>query len=120
MKRILLAEDDPASRELLRELLERWGYEVVEAVDGGEALEKIREIVPDLAILDVQMPVLDGYSVLHFVREDQRFASLPVLALTAFAMDGDREKALLQGFTGYQSKPVNSKQLKAELERLLS
>ena len=114
-----MAEDDPASRELLRELLERWGYEVAEAADGGEALAKIRELMPDLAILDIQMPVLDGYSVLRHVREDRRFAQLPILALTAFAMDGDREKALSHGFTGYQSKPLNSQQLKDELARLL-
>jgi len=120
MKKIVLAEDDPASRELLRELLERWGYEVAEAADGGEALAKIRELMPDLAILDIQMPVLDGFSVLRSIREDQRFDQMPILALTAFAMDGDKQRALSQGFTGYQSKPLNAEQLKGEVERMLA
>lgn len=115
-----MTEDDPASRELLRELLERWGYEVEEACDGGEALQKIKDIMPELAILDIQMPVLDGFAVLRSIREDQRFAELPVMALTAFAMEGDKEKTLSLGFTGYQSKPLNPQHQKLEVERMLA
>lgn len=117
--KVLVAEDSPANRELLRELLEGWGYEVAEAEDGAVALQKIKEMAPDLAILDIQMPVLDGFSVLRLLREDQRFNHLPILALTAFAMSGDRERALAAGFAGYHSKPIDSQQLKTELERIV-
>jgi len=94
MKKILVADDNAVSRELIREILETDDYEVIEAGDGREALEKIREHQPDLALLDIQMPVLNGNAVIHQIRADPRFSGLPVAALTAFAMQGDREKAL--------------------------
>jgi CheY-like chemotaxis protein len=119
MKKIVIAEDSPAGRELLHELIESWGYEVVEATDGREALQKIIELAPDLVLCDIQMPDQDGYAVIQSLRQDPRFAKLPVIALTAFAMRGDKEKALAAGFDGHQSKPVEFESLKAEIERLL-
>jgi CheY-like chemotaxis protein len=120
MKKILFAEDNPTGRELLRELLESWGYEVREAVDGAEVLQKVKDSLPDLVLLDIQMPVLDGYAVLKFLRSEQGLRNLPVIALTAFAMDGDQEKARTFGFDGYHSKPLSAKVLKNEIERLLA
>lgn len=119
MKRILIAEDDPASRELLRELLEARGYEVVEASDGREALKKIRQVKPDLVLLDVQMPLLDGFAVVRQIRHDPLLAALPVVALTAYAMRGDREKVLAEGFTAYLSKPVDAAALHSQIQQLL-
>lgn len=119
MKKIVIAEDSPAGRELLHELVESWGYEVIEATDGREALQKIMETAPDLVLCDIQMPEQDGYAVIQSLRRDPRFTKLPVIALTAFAMRGDREKALAAGFDGHQSKPVEFESLKAEIERLL-
>jgi CheY-like chemotaxis protein len=119
MKKIVIAEDSAAGRELLHELIESWGYEVIEAADGREALEKIIETAPDLVLCDIQMPEQDGYAVIQSLRQDSRFTKLPVIALTAFAMRGDKEKTLAAGFDGHQSKPVEFESLKAEIERLL-
>jgi two-component system, cell cycle response regulator DivK len=119
MRKIVVAEDSAAGRELLRELIESWGYEVIEATDGREALQKIIETAPDLVLCDIQMPEQDGYAVIQSLRQNPRFAKLPVIALTAFAMRGDKEKALAAGFDGHQSKPVEFESLKAEIEKLL-
>ena len=119
MTKILIAEDNAVNRELLRELLEVRGYTVVEACDGEEALRMIEQTQPDLLLLDIGMPVLDGFGVMRKIRENPSFASLPVVAVTAYAMQGDREKILNSQFDGYLSKPVNSRSLAEELDRLL-
>jgi len=120
MSKILIAEDNAVNRELLRELLEVRGHTVVEACDGQEALRMIEQTRPDLLLLDIGMPLLDGMGVIRNVRESSRFASLPVVAVTAYAMQGDREKILSAKFDGYLSKPVNARALGEELDRLLS
>ena len=119
MIKVLIAEDNAVNRELLRELLETRAYTVVEACDGEEALRMIEQTQPDLLLLDIGMPVLDGFAVVRKIRENPRFASLPVVAVTAYAMQGDREKILNAKFDGYLSKPVNSRSLAEELDRLL-
>jgi CheY-like chemotaxis protein len=120
MIKILIAEDNAVNRELLRELLEMRGYIVVEACDGEEALRMIEQSPPDLLLLDIGMPVLDGFAVVRQIRENPRLAPLPVVAVTAYAMQGDREKILNAKFDGYLSKPVNSRSLADELDRLLN
>ncbi|HEY4678096.1 MAG TPA: response regulator [Candidatus Angelobacter sp.] len=119
MKLILIADDKATSRELLRTVLERQGYAVSDAADGKEALEKVRAETPDLILLDLQMPIRNGYEVLGELREDPAYATLPIIALTASAMQGDREKALAAGFTGYLAKPVALSHLREEIQRLL-
>jgi two-component system, cell cycle response regulator DivK len=119
MTKVLVAEDNPINRELLRELLENRGYDVVEACDGQEALTMVDETQPDILLLDIGMPVLDGYAVARRIREIPALAPLPILAITAYAMQGDREKILHSGFDGYLSKPVDAHALADELERLL-
>jgi|SRR3981081_488243 CheY-like chemotaxis protein len=119
MTKVLVAEDNPVNRELLRELLENRGYAVVEACDGQEALRMVDEARPDLLLLDIGMPVLDGYAVARRIRENPALAQLPILAITAYAMQGDRERILQSGFDGYLSKPVLACALADELERLL-
>jgi two-component system chemotaxis sensor kinase CheA len=101
MKTVLVADDRATSRELVRTVLEKSGYAVVEAGDGIEALRNAREWKPDLIILDLHMPGLDGFAVVQEIRRDRQLASTPVMALTASAMQGDRERALSAGFTGY-------------------
>lgn len=120
MKTILIAEDNPTNRELLRELLEIRGYMVAEACNGQEALAMVAQAPPDILLLDIGMPLLDGFAVVRKLRENPRFASLPVVAVTAYAMQGDREKIMHSGFDGYLSKPVNSASLVEELGRLLA
>jgi CheY-like chemotaxis protein len=120
MKKILIAEDNPVNRELLRELLEMQGYEVFEAGNGQEALVMIEQIRPDLLVLDLGMPVLDGFGAIRRIRADPASAKLPVLAATAYAMRGDREKTLEAGFDGYVSKPINPTALRVEIDRLMT
>lgn len=105
---ILIAEDNPASHEFLTELLTGWGYETIHAANGLEVLSHVETATPELILLDLQMPDLDGYGVLRRLRADERLQHLPVVALTAFAMRGDREKALELGFDGYLTKPIDS------------
>ena len=119
MIKVLIAEDNAVNRELLRELLEGRGYTVLEACDGQEALRMIEEAQPELLLMDIGMPVLDGFAVIRRIREDPRLAPLPVVAVTAYAMRGDREKILKSGFDGYLSKPLNPSSLTEELDRLL-
>ncbi len=116
---ILIADDRPSSRELLRLVLERAGYAVIEAEDGEKALDRARAVNPDLVLLDLQMPVLDGYGVLAALRGEERFRNLPVLALTASAMRGDRERIMDAGFTDYLAKPAGSEVLRETVARLL-
>jgi two-component system cell cycle response regulator DivK len=119
MKKILVADDRATSRELVRTVLENAGYEVFEAGNGLEALRHAREFRPDLIILDLHMPGLDGFGVIEELRRDEDLAATPVMALTASAMQGDRERALSIGFTGYISKPIRLRTLRSEVERLL-
>lgn len=120
MIRILVAEDNAVNRELLRELLEARGYAVFEACDGQQALHMIEQSQPELLLMDIGMPVLDGFETIRRIRENPRLAQLPVVAVTAYAMRGDREKILKSGFDGYLSKPLSPASLTAELDRLLN
>jgi CheY-like chemotaxis protein len=119
MKKVLVADDKATSRELVRTVLEKCGYEVFEAADGTEALQRAREIQPDLIILDLHMPGVGGIGVVRELRLEAQFASTPIMALTASAMQGDQERALSAGFTGYLSKPIRLATLRNEVERLL-
>jgi two-component system, cell cycle response regulator DivK len=117
--KILIAEDSAVNRELLRELLEMRGHEVFEAVNGQEALDMIRPAGPDLLILDIGMPVVDGFAAIEKIRADPEFKHLPALAATAYAMRGDRDRVLQAGFDGYVSKPINAAALTHEMDRLM-
>jgi CheY-like chemotaxis protein len=119
MKKILVADDTPNGRELVRTVLETTGYEVFEACDGMEALNAARSIKPDLIILDLHMPKLDGFGVVEQLQQDGALARTPVMALTASAMMGDKERALAVGFTSYITKPIRLSELRNEVERLL-
>jgi two-component system cell cycle response regulator DivK len=119
MKKILVAEDNPASSELIREVLSGRGYDVIEACDGREALQKIEETEPDLVLLDIQLPILDGFAVLLQLRQNPRFANLRVVAVTANVMKEDREKGLRAGFDAYISKPIDAAALRLQVDQLL-
>ena len=120
MKRILVAEDRPASLELIRTVLESAGYEVIDAMDGQDALHKAGTNSVDLVLLDLQMPKIDGFGVVRQLRNDPKFKTIPIVALTASAMQGDRERALCAGFSSYIAKPIDLAALRSEIERLLS
>ena len=110
---ILVVEDNEKNMKLFRDVLQAEGYRTLEATTGGQAVELATEHVPDLVLMDIQLPDLDGVEALGRLRADERTASIPVLALTAQAMEGDRERFLAAGFDGYLSKPVNIAELVA-------
>ena len=118
VKRILVVDDNSNSRELLRSALEPQ-YVVSEATDGREAISSIRGSLPDLVLMDIQMPVMDGYEALKEIREDSVSASIPIIAITAFGMFEDRRKAFTAGFDGYLPKPINITALRMQVEHLL-
>jgi two-component system cell cycle response regulator DivK len=117
MNKILVADDSPASRELICEVLEMSGYDVVGAADGREAVNRAREHSPTLLLVDIQMPRLDGYGVLRELRADPLLSGIYVVALTAYAMQGDRDRAMAAGFDGYITKPVDIAALREEVKR---
>ena len=103
---ILLVEDNPESRYLFSFILRRAGCEVAEAKNGLEALRLVEASVPDLVIMDIQMPELDGYETVARMRADARLERVPIVGLSAYAMASDRDRALQSGFTGYIEKPI--------------
>lgn len=117
--RILLVEDNEANLELAKYLLEMGGHTVLTAEDGAEGLAVARREHPDLMISDLQMPVMDGYEFLRQVRLDASLKELPVIALTAFSMSGDRKKVLVAGFDGYLSKPIDPETFATRIESFL-
>jgi two-component system cell cycle response regulator DivK len=110
-ERILVVEDNEKNMKLFRDVLVATGYRTLEATTGTEAVDMASEHTPDLVLMDIQLPDLDGVQALQRLRADARTARIPVLALTAQAMHGDRERFLAAGFDGYLSKPVDVREL---------
>jgi two-component system, cell cycle response regulator DivK len=106
-EQILVVEDNEKNMKLFRDVLLVMGYRTLEASTGRRALELAAEHAPDLVLMDIQLPDIDGVEALRRLRADERTASIRVLAVTAQAMEGDREQFLAVGFDGYVSKPVN-------------
>jgi two-component system, cell cycle response regulator DivK len=104
---VLVVEDNDKNMKLFRDILQAKGYRTLEASSGEEALALATGNVPALVLMDIQLPDIDGVEALRRLREDERTAQIPVLALTAQAMEGDRERFLEAGFDGYLSKPVD-------------
>ena len=114
---VLVVEDNERNMKLFRDVLQASGYRTLEATTGERAVELVFEHRPDLVLMDIQLPDIDGVEALGRLRADGRTTSLPVLALTAQAMEGDRERFLAAGFDGYLSKPVNVVDLVATVAR---
>jgi len=112
-----VVEDNEKNMKLFRDVLSATGYRTLEATTGGEAVELATEQAPDLVLMDIQMPGVDGVEALRRLRADERTAAIPVLAVTAQAMQGDRERFLAEGFDGYLSKPVNVRELIGAVRR---
>ncbi len=117
--RILYIEDNSDNRKLVRRVLEWEGYEVVEARDGTEALSCLETESIDLALLDINMPDIDGYTLTTTIRSNPRFSRLPIVAVTANVMRGDRERSLQAGCDGYIQKPIDIDTLSEQIERFI-
>jgi CheY-like chemotaxis protein len=119
MPKILLVEDNEMNRDMLSRRLVKRGYEVVVAVDGQEGVDKARAEAPALVLMDMSLPVLDGWEATQALRADPATRSIPVIALTAHAMAGDREKALAVGCDDFDTKPIELERLLGKIEALL-
>lgn len=119
MAKILLVEDSELNRDMLARRLARRGYEVVIAVDGGQGVTLARTEAPDLILMDMNLPVLDGSEATRQLRAAPATRSIPIIALTAHAMSGDREKALEAGCDDYDTKPIELERLLGKIEVLL-
>ena len=116
---ILYVEDNSDNRKLVRRVLEVEGYAVVEAQDGHEAMERLETQSIDLALMDINMPEVDGYTLTSRIKAMPRFAKLPIVAVTANVMRGDRERSLEAGCDGYIQKPIDIDTLSQQIERFL-
>ncbi len=118
-RRILIADDAVSGRELLRTILERSGYEVTEASDGAEVLEKVKDFLPHLVILDLQMPKVDGYSAVKALRKIPALEQIPIMALAAALPDVSPEQMSQAGFTSWIVKPISPARLREIVAQLL-
>ncbi|MBF0119236.1 MAG: response regulator [Desulfobacterales bacterium] len=119
MAKLLLVEDNEMNRDMLSRRLMRKGYTVIIAVDGGEGVSLAKSESPDLILMDMSLPVIDGWTATRQLKADSQTKSIPIIALTAHAMSGDREKALEAGCDDYDSKPIEFPRLLGKIESFL-
>jgi CheY-like chemotaxis protein len=119
MPKILLVEDNEMNRDMLSRRLIRKGYEVTIAVDGGQGVSMAQETLPDLILMDMSLPVVDGWEATRRIKCEPATQAIPIIALTAHAMAGDREKALEAGCDDYDTKPIELPRLLEKIETLL-
>ena len=120
MAKLLLVEDNDDNRDMLSRRLERKGYTVVSAADGGEGVAMASSESPDLVLMDMSLPVVDGWEASRRLKQNAATQNIPIIALTAHAMSGDREKALQAGCDDYDTKPIEFPRLLGKIEALLS
>ena len=119
-KTILIVEDEPKNMKLLRDLLQRFGYEILEAPDGEQGVKITMEKIPDLILMDIMMPKMDGLEATRIIKADIKTKHIPVIALTSYAMKGDREKTIEAGCDGYIAKPIDIKEVLKTIETYLT
>jgi two-component system cell cycle response regulator DivK len=117
--KILLVEDNEMNRDMLSRRLIRNGYEIVMAVDGGEGVAKAAEIKPDLILMDMSLPVIDGWEATRRLKADNATKSIPIIALTAHAMEQDKEKAMGAGCDDFDTKPVDIQRLLGKIQKFI-
>jgi CheY-like chemotaxis protein len=116
---ILIVEDDPKNLKLIRDLLQIRGYTALEATDGKQGVDMARAKMPDLILMDIQMPVMDGFEAISILKADPVTKSIPIIALTAFAMQGDREKCMDAGCNDYITKPLDTRAFVTKVKEYL-
>jgi two-component system cell cycle response regulator DivK len=117
--RVLVVEDNPLNLKLVRDVLLRAGFEVIEARSGEEGVAQARACTPDLILMDLQLPGIDGTQAMRMIKDDPDATDIPIVALTAFAMAEDRERALSSGFDGYLSKPISVRDLPRQISEFV-
>jgi two-component system cell cycle response regulator DivK len=118
-KRILVVEDQEDNRQILRDLLGSAGYDLVEAEDGPAALASVKRQRPDLILMDIQLPLMDGYEATRRIKADPDLQSIPIIAVTSYALSGDEDKARAAGCDGYVTKPFSPRKLLAKIKEYL-
>jgi len=119
MSKILIVEDNEMNRDMLSRRLERKGYDVVMAEDGKKGVDMSKSENPDLILMDLSLPVMDGWEATSTIKEDEETKSIPIIVLTAHAMAGDREKALDAGADEYDTKPIDFKRLLGKIKEFI-
>lgn len=119
MTKILIVEDNEMNRDMLSRRLSRKGYDVEVAVDGQQGVDMATSLLPDVVLMDMSLPVMDGWAATKTLRRNPATASLKIIALTAHAMDGDRQKAMQAGCDDYDTKPIDLKRLLEKIEAVL-
>ncbi len=118
-KRILVVEDQEDNRQILRDLLANAGYEMIEAEDGQQALTQAAKHKPDLILMDIQLPLLDGYEATRRIKADPALNAIPIIVVTSYALSGDEEKAHAAGCDAYVAKPFSPRALLAKIREYL-
>ena len=119
MKKILVVEDNENNLYMMKFMLEENGYQVIEAADGVEGVKLAAIEKPDLILMDMQLPLLDGYEAAKQIKANEKITNIPIIAVTSYAMVGDREKTLKAGCTGYIEKPINPETFLDEINKYL-
>jgi two-component system, cell cycle response regulator DivK len=119
VKRILVIEDTEDNRQIIRDLLTSVGYELIEALDGAAGVAAAAREKPDLILMDIQLPVMDGYEATRRIKGDPATAAIPIIAVTSYALSGDEEKTRAAGCDGYIAKPFSPRLLLAKVRELL-
>jgi two-component system, cell cycle response regulator DivK len=119
-RRILVVEDQPDNRQIIRDMLAPTDYEITEAEDGQQALEAIATQRPDLILMDIQLPIIDGYIATRKIKADPALRSIPIIAVTSYALSGEEKKAREAGCDDYVPKPFSPRQLLAKIRQYLS
>ena len=118
--RILVVEDNVQNRMLVKDVLEFYGYEIIEAENGQEGIDMAKKYKPDLILMDIQMPVIDGFTAVKIIRSDPETKNIKMIAVTSFAMSGDKERIKEAGFDHYISKPIDTRELPGLVKSFLS
>ena len=118
-QKILVIEDNEQNMYLVNFILEKYGYQVIQARSGDEGIQQAQQQNPDLVLLDIQLPVMNGYEVARELRKMKLMAEIPIVAVTSYAMPGDRENAMEAGCSGYIEKPINPETFITEVEHFL-
>jgi CheY-like chemotaxis protein len=119
-RKILIIEDNEQNMYLMTFLLENYGYKIIQAFNGKDGIRLTQETKPDVILLDIQLPEMNGYQVAEELRKDRTLEAVPIIAVTSYAMAGDKERALAAGATGYIEKPINPDTFISQLQEYLS